>query len=189
MPPEHPEDTSAVLPYATPGQTPRVLDGLVTAATFDSTWEAHLAAGKVEAEGIFCSIADANVSGLGGGVYTGLVGGIKLQVPAADLERARAALPSRVRTRVTRCPRCRSTDTIEIDRTPGEKILFLLLLGIPYLFIEKRWLCHACTHAWQGPGEQDSPHDDPKDDDDEDDDDEQVDTPHEDKRDETARRH
>src|SRR5690349_7452846 len=67
---------------------------LVTVATFAEAWEAHLAAGKLEADGIPTSIADENIVAAGGGLYTNLTGGIKLQVFATDVDRAMAALPS-----------------------------------------------------------------------------------------------
>jgi hypothetical protein len=170
MPDDDPDQPPPTLDYATPGQPPfKSAAALVTIATFAEAWEARLALGKLEADGIPASLADENMVGIGGGLYTNMVGGIKLQVPAADAQRARMLLPARVRGRVTRCPRCGSTDTVEIGYTPTEKILFLLLLGLPYLFVQKRWLCHACTHAWAGPGGDDAEDERPEREDDDDD--------------------
>lgn len=64
---------------------------LVTVATYFNASEAHLARGLLAREGIDSFIFDENM----GAVYPPLtVGGIKLKVRAADLERARALLDS-----------------------------------------------------------------------------------------------
>ena len=143
-----------VLNYAQPGTVAgneHDAMKLVTIATFAQAWEAHLAAGKLESEGIAAVIADENMVGTGGGLYTNMVGGIKLQVPRVDRERALAALPQRVRAVETPCPRCRSTDTRQIDFSPGLKIFFLLLLGLPYLFVQRSWACLDCGYIWRAP--------------------------------------
>jgi hypothetical protein len=142
-----------VLPlgYARPG-TERPGMNLVTIATFAQSWEAHLAAGKLEAAGIPAVLADENIVSIGGGIYTGLAGGIKLQVPQVDAERALAELPDRVRVRQVKCPRCGSTDTREVDYTPGLKIFFLLLLGLPYLFTRRPHVCLSCQNVWRSTG-------------------------------------
>jgi hypothetical protein len=148
-------DERPVLNYAQPGTVGGNERGaamnLVTIATFAQAWEAHLAAGKLESEGIAAVIADENIVGTGGGLYTNMVGGIKLQVPRVDRERALAALPKRVRGVEVQCPRCRSTDTHQIDFSPGLKILFLLLLGLPYLFVQRPWACLDCGNVWRAP--------------------------------------
>jgi hypothetical protein len=155
-----------ILGYARPGAAQPGMR-LVTVATFGDGWEAHLAIGKLEAEGIPAVLADENIVGTGGGIYTNLAGGIKLQVPEADIERALAALPSRVRTRIVPCPSCRKSDTRPVELTPGVKILFLLLLGIPYLFVTRPWVCLDCGHLFKPPP---APPDGDDDDDDDDDD-------------------
>jgi hypothetical protein len=144
---DQPSD-SPTLNYASPGAGPS-RSKLVTIATFGQAWEAHLAAGKLEAEGIAAVIADENIVGTGGGLYTNMVGGVKLQVPQVDADRALAALPKRVRAVHVNCPRCRSIDTRQIDFSPGVKILFLLLLGLPYLFVQKPWYCLDCGNVWR----------------------------------------
>lgn len=160
------------LSYARPGAV-RVGTGmsLVTIATFGQSWEAHLAAGKLEAAGVPAVLVDENINSIGGGLYDGLSGGIKLQVPQHDVERAMEALPSRVRVRQYRCPKCGSLDTRELDFTVGLKILFLCLLGIPYLFVQKPRFCPSCQTAWKpvAPSEADDMED--EDDDEEDGDD------------------
>jgi len=161
---------SAALNYARPG-TERPSMSLVTIATFGHSWEAHLAAGKLEAAGIPAVLVDENINAVGGGIYTSMVGGIKLQVPQIDVERALEALPQRVRINHVKCPKCGSTDTRQVDFSPGLKISFLLLLGIPYLFVQKPWICLSCSNVWPATPEQRKKEEDEDEDDDEDDDD------------------
>src|SRR5207248_9535000 len=141
--PAEPAETPT-LNYARPG-TEKPGMTLVTIATFGHSWEAHLAAGKLEAAGIPVILADENINSIGGGIYATMVGGIRLQVPQIDAERALEILPSRVRIAQVKCPKCGSADTRQIDFTPGLKIFFLLLLGIPYLFVQKPWICLSCS--------------------------------------------
>ena len=153
------------LNYAIPG-TPKARPDihLVTIATFRDSWEAHLALGKLESEGIPAVLIDENSVGRGG-IYGAIGVGIKLQVPAVDAERALAALPKRVRATIVKCPKCGATETRQIDFTPGVKILFLLMLGLPYLFVQKPWACLNCGHVWNMTLKEDQYDDDDNEDD------------------------
>lgn len=168
------DPTVPVLGYARPGTANYGAD-FVTVATFGHAWEAHLALGKLEAAGIPASIADENVVAASGGLYTNLVGGVKLRVPRAEVDRALAALPRRVRAKIVKCPKCSSTETHQADFDPGVKILFLLMLGIPYLFVEKPWVCLGCGNVWRAARERNT--DEDEDDEDEDDADPDDDAP------------
>jgi hypothetical protein len=137
--------TPPILSYARPGAGNPAGD-LVTIATFGQSWEAHLAAGKLEANGIATILVGENFNNMG---YANLGSGIKLQVPATHAAQARELLPQRVRTHVAPCPRCQSTDTRRIDFSPGVTILFFLLLGLPYLFITRPRICLDCGHVWK----------------------------------------
>ncbi len=173
--PAEPAD-SPTLNYARPGTEGPVMS-LVTIASFGNSWEAHLAVGKLEAAGIPAVLVDENINAVGGGLYATMSGGIKLQVPQIDADRALEALPPRVRVTRMKCPRCASADTRQIDFTPGLKIFFLLLLGIPYLFVKKPWICLSCSNVWRAAPEKsvanhvDDEEDEDNDDDDEDNDD------------------
>jgi hypothetical protein len=145
---------------------------LTTVATFADSWEASLALGKLEAAGIHAVLADENIVATGGSFYSNITGGVKLRVLAVDAERALAVLPSRVRARIVVCPRCGATDTRPIELGPGVKILFLLLLGIPYLFVRKSWACISCGNVWV-PAPMAKVADEEWDDDEEDDDDDE----------------
>ena len=66
-------DGRPVLNYAQPGTVGGGKEqgamNLVTIATFAQAWEAHLAAGKLESEGIPAVIADENIINASGGLY------------------------------------------------------------------------------------------------------------------------
>jgi hypothetical protein len=168
------EGDPTTLNYARPG-TERPSMSLVTIATFGHSWEAHLAAGKLEAAGIPAVLVDENINAVGGGIYTSMVGGIKLQVPQIDVDRALGALPQRVRINHVKCPKCGSTDTRQVDFSAGLKIFFLLLLGIPYLFVHKPWICLSCSNVWRATPEQRKQEDNEDDDDEEESDDDDKD--------------
>ena len=123
--------------------------GLVTVATFADAWEANLALGKLQAEGIAATLADQNIVAAGGGLYTGLAGGIKLQVAVADEQRARAALPKRSTGDRVKCPTCGAFDTRPVPTHPILRMLYLLMLGLPYVLFGKRWTCAACGNTWR----------------------------------------
>jgi hypothetical protein len=139
----------------------------VIVATFAKSWEANLALGKLQALNIPAALEGENFVAAGGGLYDNIDGGIKLRVPAAEAERALAALPKRVRATIVKCPNCDSTDTRQIDFSPGVKIMFLLMLGLPYLFVQKPWACLGCSFVWR-PSPQNEVDEDEDDDEDED---------------------
>jgi len=64
---------------------------LVTVATFMYPAQAHVARGRLESEGIRAFVADENLITMNW-LYANTIGGVKLQVSAADADRARAIL-------------------------------------------------------------------------------------------------
>lgn len=144
------ESNPPILNYARPDISPaRGMMDPVTVATFADSWEANLALGKLQELGIPAALNGENIVAIGGGLYNSIDGGIKLRVPAAEAERALAALPKRVRATIVKCPKCGSADTRQIDFSPGVKIMFLLMLGLPYLFVQKPWACLNCSYVWR----------------------------------------
>lgn len=67
------------------------MNRLVTVATYDDTVAAHIAAGRLQADGLYCEIADEHLVQTDW-LYGPAVGGIKLQVPAEHAERALSIL-------------------------------------------------------------------------------------------------
>ena len=87
-------------------------DELVTIATFRTLGEAHVAKGALESEGVECVLTDENIAG----IYSPAIGGIRLQVPADDKDRALEILPADEPTPADEplpdqkvCPKCGST--------------------------------------------------------------------------------
>lgn len=64
---------------------------MVTIASFDFLPLAEIAKGRLQAEGIRCHLADQHLVQTDW-LYSIAIGGIKLQVDAADVERAKAIL-------------------------------------------------------------------------------------------------
>lgn len=65
--------------------------GLVTVATFDLMTDAHIAMGRLAAEGVEAWLADEHLVQTDW-LYSVAVGGIKLQVRPEDAEQARTIL-------------------------------------------------------------------------------------------------
>lgn len=159
------------LQYATARTpSPQGAHKLVVIATFANPWEANLAKGKLEAAGIPAALDGENVAAGIGTWYGNAVGSVKLRVSAIDAERALAALPRRVRARIVKCPKCGGIETRQVDFSPGLKMMFLLMLGLPYLFVQKPWACTACGNVWNA-SKDDEEYDDAEDEDEEDEDD------------------
>jgi hypothetical protein len=64
---------------------------MITVATFDNQADAHIAKGRLEAEGLSPVLGDSHLVQTDW-LYSAALGGIKLQVPAAEAERARQLL-------------------------------------------------------------------------------------------------
>jgi hypothetical protein len=64
---------------------------MITVATFDNQADAHIAKGLLEAEGLSPSLGDSHLVQTDW-LYSAALGGIKLQVPAGEAERARQLL-------------------------------------------------------------------------------------------------
>jgi DNA-directed RNA polymerase subunit RPC12/RpoP len=143
-----------VLEYATPGA-----ENLVTLRTFHDSLEANLALSMLRSHGIECVLGDENINAIGGGLYDVLTGGVKLKVFGRDLERAQALLP-RSRSDRARCPTCGGRDTHEIKWPAWGRMLSLLLLGFPALFLSKSWTCTRCRKKFARDPEDDGTDDD-----------------------------
>jgi hypothetical protein len=136
-------------------------------ASFTYVHEAELAASHLEAAGIHARIADRNTLGMHA-LLSVAMGGVRVFVPAEDLEAARDVLsqdqrivdvpgagPYRggtTRDSDEACSHCGSTD---IEHPPPRRVawwgvLSVLLLGIPLLFV-RRSRCRNCGAHWRAP--------------------------------------
>jgi predicted RNA-binding Zn-ribbon protein involved in translation (DUF1610 family) len=131
----------------------------VTIATFRDLTEAEMARVTIDAEGIPCFLADAEVIRLDWTLSTAL-GGIKLRVPATERERALERLhrtstaqvlalaDSSVQDREESCPACGESAILGVDR--GRRFsLVAILLGLPLFFRWRSSRCAACGHRWK----------------------------------------
>lgn len=67
------------------------MDNRITIATFDTIIDAHIAMGRLHAEGIDCALMDEHLVQTDM-LYSPALGGIKLQVAPGDTGRARHVL-------------------------------------------------------------------------------------------------
>ncbi len=131
----------------------------IAVASFSQPVEAHLARTKLESEGIPCMVGDENLVRVDW-LLSNAVGGVKLMVPAGELERAREALRPRPRLVVVSnnvpegeliCPRCHSDDVYYSRFNRRIAGFFILLLGFLIPWRDRRWACTQCGYEWKEP--------------------------------------
>jgi len=133
---------------------------LVTIRQFRDLPEALLAKGSLESAGIECFLADENLVRLDWFI-SNFIGGIKLNVRAADAENAQRLLDEPILEGLyvqgvglyeqPRCPKCRSLDVNfqELDRPIAYMSAFL---RVPMPVQRPAWRCHACDAEWEDDG-------------------------------------
>lgn len=132
----------------------------VTVATFWTPTEAHIARLRLESEDIPVVVLDENLVAWEWQLAIA-VGGIKLRVPAPDLEAAKALLVTRKSTYPVsdepiadgqdECPRCKSPDIYKtwLSRRWSMVALFVCPLLIPFA-LGHRTRCPSCGFEWTG---------------------------------------
>lgn len=133
---------------------------LVTVRQYRDLPEALLAKGSLESAGIECFLADENLVRLDWFI-SNFIGGIKLNVHAADEANARKILDEPILEGLyvqgvglyeqPRCPRCGSLDVNyqELDRPIAYMSAFL---RVPIPVQRPAWHCHACDAEWEEDG-------------------------------------
>jgi hypothetical protein len=133
---------------------------LVTIRQFRDLPEALLAKGSLESSGIECFLADDNLVRLDWFI-SNFIGGIKLNVRAADVANAQKLLDEPILEGLyvqgiglyeqPRCPNCQSLDVNfqELDRPIAYMSAFLRL---PMPVQRPAWRCHACDAEWADDG-------------------------------------
>lgn len=133
---------------------------LVTIRQFRDLPEALLAKGSLESAGIECFLADENLVRLDWFI-SNFIGGIKLNVRAADVESAQKLLDEPILEGLyvqgiglyeqPRCPKCQSLDVNfqELDRPIAYMSAFL---RVPMPVQRTGWRCHTCNAEWAEDG-------------------------------------
>jgi len=134
---------------------------LVTVATFGEAIEAQLCRATLSSSGIRSFVPDEHVSTLNPH-YMGATAGIRVQVQKADAERAIEILGAApppdphsdedeeepLEDDGPRCPLC-SARYSYYEWSPGQKLLLVLFVGLPLLFLKKSWHCRRCDHRFR----------------------------------------
>ena len=137
---------------------------LVTIASYPQPIEAHIAKGRLEAEGILCFLADENIVSVHP-FYSNAVGGVKLKVREEEAEKAYTILqqidalapePNTFEVadhlpneNTVICPNCGSEDAYATRFSRKIFALSLILFGFPLPFIRRTFHCPACGHEWK----------------------------------------
>lgn len=130
---------------------------LVTLRRYRDLSEAIVARAVVESAGIFCFLKDENLVRLDWQM-SNLVGGIRLQVGATDVEAAEAVLAQPVPDSIDipdqpgfeqpRCPRCNSTDIAWERQGRKAALVSLYLFSLPLPRGSESWHCSNCGLHW-----------------------------------------
>jgi hypothetical protein len=130
---------------------------LVTVRRYRDLSEAIVARAVVESADIFCFLKDENLVRLDWQV-SNFIGGIRLQVAAADVEAAEGILSAPIPSEFSipdqpgfsqpRCPRCTSTD-IKWERHGRKAALAgLYFFALPLPRGSESWHCNSCALRW-----------------------------------------
>jgi hypothetical protein len=130
---------------------------LVTLRRYRDLSEAIVARAVIESAGIFCFLKDENLVRLDWQM-SNLVGGIRLQVGASDVEAAEAVLAQPVPNSIDipdqpdfeqpRCPRCTSTDIAWERQGRKAALISLYLFSLPAPRGSESWRCSSCGLHW-----------------------------------------
>ena len=110
-------------------------------------YKAHIYKAKLESEGISAEVMDENLVSVNW-TLSNAVGGVKLMVSEADLDRAREVLGDLGESPTVTCPKCESSSTRRL-RHPWWMILISVLTLVPFLFGRPRWVCEDCNNEWK----------------------------------------
>jgi len=130
---------------------------LVTIRRYRDLSEAIVARAVVESAGIFCFLKDENLVRLDWQV-SNFIGGIRLQVAAADAEATEAIFSQPIPNEISipdqpdfiqpRCPRCTSTDISWERQGRKAALASLYLFSLPLPRGSESWRCNSCDLRW-----------------------------------------
>jgi hypothetical protein len=139
-----------------PGDGPEYRE-LITIRRYRDLSEAIVARAVIESTGIFCFLKDENLVRLDWQV-SNFIGGIRLQVDAADVEAAQAILSQPIPNAIPipgqpgfdqpRCPRCNSSDITWERQGRKAALASLYLFSLPLPRGSESWTCNKCALRW-----------------------------------------
>ena len=112
--------------------------------------DAHIAAGRLEAEGIPVFLLGINHASLNW-LMSNALGGIRLQVPADFVEEAKQILQETVALddEGEKCSICGSTDISPMSNSRKVAFLAVHLFSLPIPWQKSRRHCESCGHEWE----------------------------------------
>lgn len=123
----------------------------VTIDRFFHPTDAHIAAGKLESEGIPVFLLGINHASANW-ILTNALGGIRLQVPADHAEDARRLLAELAEPNdagESECPECGGADTTAMSNSRKFAFLAVHLFSIPLPWQTNRRHCQSCGAEWE----------------------------------------
>jgi len=135
-----------------------VARGLVTVRRYRDLSEAIVAQSLLESAGIKAWTRDENLVRMDW-FYSNLVGGVRLQVDAADAAAAAEVLDQPVPDGIPfaekeefvqpRCPRCGSLEITFLGSDRRAALTSVTLLSVPLPLGRESWQCEACGAHWE----------------------------------------
>jgi hypothetical protein len=113
--------------------------------------DAHIAAGKLESEGIPVFLLGINHASANW-LLSNALGGIRLQVPASQVEAARQLLAQIAEPSDAgeiECPECGGSDTTAMSNSRKIAFLAVHLFSIPLPWHTNRRHCQSCGAEWE----------------------------------------
>lgn len=127
---------------------------LVTVASYTDAIQAHLARGKLEAEGMHAEVAHEHHI-WADWMLSNALGGVKVQVWADQVDRAKKILADLDSGKFEiedeykiHCPKCNSTELDEQRTRWKIAFLGLFILHIPLPYRRGQLTCQHCGHSW-----------------------------------------
>lgn len=123
---------------------------MVTLTKVSYIHEADIIVMKLQEAGVESFIADQTLTTINP-LYSGAIGGIRIQIDENDLETAQAILfeAEPVDKGIFQCPKC-SSDNIEYENVSKRSaFLSLFLINMPITWKKRKCTCQACGHRWK----------------------------------------
>jgi len=150
----------ATLPPKASKQAPDI-DAPICVGSYSLPQEADVARTILESEGIECFIENENTI-KANWLWSNAIGGVRILVAQPHAEEARALLDVRVPGEPpelqpdqayeeddgTACPKCGSQDLNYRRFSKRAVALTILLLGLPFPFLRRRYRCNKCGEEW-----------------------------------------